>query len=248
MLRKVIISICTTIVLSIVGVASVLDVTNNKEAKSDAENQISLNEINTIADETVTETSNKSEELVQENTEGSQNSNNENTLKRENANTGETKTNNSNQSNQNKGKNEELGKSTNEGSTKENPNNNKQEDNQTITSNQETTNKKEETSIPKEKITYNDTETKRLIQDIDDIAKRNKDLWGPNSEKRYKITISSSLVGGEYMYPYSYQQVEGIVLNSYPVTFLVYAVNYQKTGYKDEVRYYISIEKYSDKF
>ena len=245
MLKKVIISICTTIVLSIVGVASVVDV-ENKEVKSDTENQITLNETNEITDValTETETSNEVEEVVQENIEKSQNSNNENTLKQENTNTGGTKTNNSNQSNQNKGKNEELEKSTNEDSTKEKPNNNKQEDNQTITSNQETTNKKEEISIPKEKITYNDTETKRLIQDIDDIAKRNKDLWGENSEKRYKIQISSSLLGGNYMCPYRKAQVEGIVLNSYPVTFLVYAVTYQKTGFQDEVRYYISVTNY----
>ena len=115
---------------------------------------------------------------------------------------------------------------------------------QNVTSNQETTNNKEETSIPKEKITYNNTATQKLIQDIDDIAKRNKDLWGENSEKRYKIQISSSLVGGSYMCPYRKEQVEGIVLNSYPVTFLVYAVTYQKTGYQDEVRYYISVTNY----
>ena len=245
MLKKVIISICTTIVLSIVGVASVVDV-ENKEVKSDTENQITLNETNEITDValTETETSNEVEEVVQENIEKSQNSNNENTLKQENTNTGGTKTNNSNQSNQNKGKNEELEKSTNEDSTKEKPNNNKQEDNQTITSNQETTNKKEEISIPKEKITYNDTATQKLIQDIDDIAKRNKDLWGENSEKRYKIQISSNLLGGNYMCPYRKAQVEGIVLNSYPVTFLVYAVTYQKTGFQDEVRYYISVTNY----
>ena len=87
-------------------------------------------------------------------------------------------------------------------------------------------------------------EGKKIIQDIDDIAKRNKDLWGENSEKRYKIKISSSLVGGNYMCPYRKVQVEGIVLNSYPVTFLVYAVTYQKTGFQDEVRYYISVTNY----
>lgn len=240
MLRKVIISICTTIVLSIVGVASVVDV-GNKEVKSDTENQITLNETNAISDVAETE----AEEMVQENTEESQNSNNENTLKQENTNTGETKTNNANQSNQEKENGKTIVKDTTKDNTKDSSSsNNKQEESSKDTSNQETTNNKEETSIPKEKITYNDTATQKLIQDIDDIAKRNKDLWGENSEKRYKIKISSSLVGGNYMCPYRKAQVEGIVLNSYPVTFLVYAVTYQKTGFQDEVRYYISVTNY----
>ena len=244
MLRKVIISICTTIVLSIVGVASVLDV-GNKEAKLDAENQISLNEINTVVDETVTEISNESEELQEQNTEESQNSSEENTLKQENTDTKETKTNNANQSNQEKKNGKTIVKDTTKDNTKDSSSsNNKQEESSKVTNNQETTTNKEETSTPKEKITYNNTATQKLIQDIDDIAKRNKDLWGENSEKRYKIQISSSLVGGSYMCPYRKAQVEGIVLNSYPVTFLVYAVTYQKTGFQDEVRYYISVTNY----
>ena len=243
MLKKVIISICTTIVLSIVGVASVVDV-ENKEVKSDTENQITLNETNEITDValTETETSNEVEEVVQENIEKSQNSNNENTLKQENT---SSKKNNVSKSNEEKKSGETIVKDTTKSNTKDtSSSNNKQEESSKDTSNQETTNNKEETSIPKEKITYNDTATQKLIQDIDDIAKRNKDLWGENSEKRYKIKISSSLVGGNYMCPYRKSQVEGIVLNSYPVTFLVYAVTYQKTGFQDEVRYYISVTNY----
>ncbi len=243
MLKKVIISICTTIVLSIVGVASVVDV-RNKEVKSDTENQITLNETNEITDValTETETSNEVEEVVQENIEKSQNSSNENTLKQENT---SSKKNNVSKSNEEKKSGETIVKDTTKSNSKDtSSSNNKQEESSKDTSNQETTNKKEETSIPKEKITYNDTATQKLIQDIDDIAKRNKDLWGENSEKRYKIKISSSLVGGNYMCPYRKAQVEGIVLNSYPVTFLVYAVTYQKTGFQDEVRYYISVTNY----
>ena len=243
MLKKVIISICTTIVLSIVGVASVVDV-ENKEVKSDTENQITLNETNEITNValTETETSNEVEEVVQENIEKSQNSNNENTLKQENT---SSKKNNVSKSNEEKKSGETIVKDTTKSNTKDtSSSNNKQEESSKDTSNQETTNNKEETSIPKEKITYNDTATQKLIQDIDDIAKRNKDLWGENSEKRYKIQISSSLVGGSYMCPYRKAQVEGIVLNSYPVTFLVYAVTYQKTGFQDEVRYYISVTNY----
>lgn len=243
MLKKVIISICTTIVLSIVGVASVVDV-ENKEVKSDTENQITLNETNEITDValTETETSNEVEEVVQENIEKSQNSNNENTLKQENT---SSKKNNVSKSNEEKKSGETIVKDTTKSNTKDtSSSNNKQEESSKDTSNQETTNNKEETSIPKEKITYNDTATQKLIQDIDDIAKKNKSLWGENLEKRYKIKISSSLLGGNYMCPYRKAQVEGIVLNSYPVTFLVYAVTYQKTGFQDEVRYYISVTNY----
>lgn len=243
MLKKVIISICTTIVLSIVGVASVVDV-GNKEVKSDTENQITLNETNEITDValTETETSNEVEEVVQENIEKSQNSNNENTLKQENT---SSKKNNVSKSNEEKKSGETIVKDTTKSNSKDtSSSNNKQEESSKDTSNQETTNNKEETSIPKEKITYNDTATQKLIQDIDDIAKKNKSLWGENLEKRYKIKISSSLLGGNYMCPYRKAQVEGIVLNSYPVTFLVYAVTYQKTGFQDEVRYYISVTNY----
>lgn len=99
-----------------------------------------------------------------------------------------------------------------------------------------------------EKITeeyiYNDTETKRLISDIDTIAKRNPDLWGKNGEKLYKIQKSPSLVGKNYMYPYSFSQIEGKVLNVYSVTFLVYAVDYKKTGFPTQTRYYVDITNY----
>lgn len=99
-----------------------------------------------------------------------------------------------------------------------------------------------------EKITeeniYNDTETKRLIADIDTIAKRNPDLWGANGEKLYKIEKCPGLVGQNYMYPYSYSQIEGKVLNVYSVTFLVYAVDYKKTGFPTQTRYYIDITNF----
>ena len=244
MLKKVIISICTTIVLSIVGVASVVDI-GNKEVKSDTENQNTLNETNAISDVVETKASNESEELPEQNTKESQSSSEQNTLKQENTNTKETKTNNTNQSKEEKEDGKTIVKNATKDSTKNSSSNKgKQEESSKVTNNQETITNKEELNKPKEKITYNDTATKRLIQDIDDIAKKNKSLWGENLEKRYKIKISSSLVGGSYMCPYRKAQVEGIVLNSYPVTFLVYAVTYQKTGFQDEVRYYISVTNY----
>lgn len=244
MLKKVIISICTTVVLSIVGVASVVDI-GNKEVKSDTENQNTLNETNAITDVVETKASNESEELPEQNTKESQSSSEQNTLKQENTNTKETKTNNTNQSKEEKEDGKTIVKNATKDSTKNSSSNKgKQEESSKVTNNQETITNKEELNKPKEKITYNDTATKRLIQDIDDIAKKNKSLWGENSEKRYKIQISSSLLGGNYMCPYRKAQVEGIVLNSYPVTFLVYAVTYQKTGFQDEVRYYISVTNY----
>lgn len=101
--------------------------------------------------------------------------------------------------------------------------------------------------ITKEEYIYNSTETKRLIDDIDEIAKRNSSLWDKDGSKKYEIEIASSLVGSNYMYPYSKAQLEGIVLNVFSVKFLVYAVDYHKTGFATETRYYIDIAEYSNK-
>ena len=110
----------------------------------------------------------------------------------------------------------------------------------------ETNNNKEPAKSKKitEEYIYNDTETKRLISDIDTIAKRNPDLWGKNGEKLYKIQKSPSLVGKNYMYPYSFSQIEGKVLNVYSVTFLVYAADYKKTGFPTQTRYFVDITNY----
>lgn len=110
----------------------------------------------------------------------------------------------------------------------------------------ETNNNKEPAKAEKitEEYIYNDTETKRLMADIDTIAKRNPDLWGKNGEKLYKIQKSPSLVGKNYMYPYSFSQIEGKVLNVYSVTFLVYAADYKKTGFPTQTRYFIDITNY----
>ena len=101
--------------------------------------------------------------------------------------------------------------------------------------------------IAKEEYIYNDTETKRLISDIDEIAKRNSSLWNKDGSKKYQIEKSSSLLGKNYMSPYSKPQLEGIVLNVFSVKFLVYAVDYHKTGFATETRYYIDIAEYSKK-
>ena len=113
---------------------------------------------------------------------------------------------------------------------------------------QKTENNNNKEPAKAEKITeeyiYNDTETKRLMADIDTIAKRNPDLWGKNGEKLYKIQKSPSLVGKNYMYPYSFSQIEGKVLNVYSVTFLVYAADYKKTGFPTQTRYFVDITNY----
>ena len=117
----------------------------------------------------------------------------------------------------------------------------------TIKTAQEDTKKVESQKVeqkPKEEYIYNDTATKKLISDINTIAKRNPDLWGANGEKLYTIKTSKNLIGKNYMSPYSYGQVEGKVLNVYSVTFLVYAVDYKKTGLATETRYYIDITNF----
>ena len=153
-----------------------------------------------------------------------------------------------------------VGNSTNkENITKANPinenkvipepnNDNKQNQaNQKVEEKQTEVKEEKPVEITKEEYIYNSTETKRLIDDIDEIAKRNSSLWNKDGSKKYEIEIASSLVGGNYMYPYSKAQLEGIVLNVFSVKFLVYAVDYHKTGFATETRYYIDIAEYSSK-
>ena len=40
------------------------------------------------------------------------------------------------------------------------------------------------------------------------------------------------------------RQLEGIVLNVFSVKFLVYAVDYKRTGFTTQTRYYIDIAEY----
>lgn len=93
----------------------------------------------------------------------------------------------------------------------------------------------------KEKITYNKDATQQLIDDIDELAKQNPSLWDKNGNKLYKIEKAESLVGQNYMYPYRKQHVAGVVLNVFPVKFLVYAIDVEKDGFTKETRYYIDV-------
>ena len=105
--------------------------------------------------------------------------------------------------------------------------------------------KKEEPKVTvKDEITYNSAATQKIINDINDLARQNPDLWDANGNKLYKIETSSSLLGRSYMSPYRREQVAGKVLNSFPVKFLVYAVDVKKQGYTNETRYYIDITNY----
>lgn len=104
------------------------------------------------------------------------------------------------------------------------------------------TNEKDKEQKITEEYIYNDTATKKIINDINEIAKRNPDLWGADGKKLYNVKVSKNLLGQNYMFPYNYKLVEGKVLNVFPVTFLVYAIDYKKTGFATETRYYIDIE------
>lgn len=96
----------------------------------------------------------------------------------------------------------------------------------------------------KEKIEYNKDATQQLIDDINEFAKQNPSLWDANGNKLYKIEKSESLVGQNYMSPYRKQQVAGVVLNVFPVKFLVYAIDIEKDGFTKETRYYIDVANY----
>lgn len=101
--------------------------------------------------------------------------------------------------------------------------------------------------VAKEEYIYNNTETLRLINDINEIAKRNSALWREDGSKKYEIDVSANLIGKNYMSPYSKGQLEGIVLNVFSVKFLVYAVDYKKPGFETQTRYYIDIAEYENK-
>lgn len=201
---------------------------NAVETKEETIAQEESNELEETEEE---QAINESEEI--EEVDFLEQSNIDNTAKTEEKKT-ETQINNESQTN--------YDSQTNNTSTMQNENNTNEQNAQ-----KKEEDKKQETpqvqQITEEYI-YNDTATDELIEDIDEIAKKNPDLWGKNGEKLYKIEECPSLVGKDYMYPYSYSQLEGKVLNVYSVTFLVYVVDYKKTGFATETRYYIDITKY----
>lgn len=108
----------------------------------------------------------------------------------------------------------------------------------TITQEEQNT---QEEIVKTEEIKYNKDATQQLIDDIDELAKQNPSLWDKNGNKLYKIEKAESLVGQNYMSPYRKQHVAGVVLNVFPVKFLVYAIDVEKDGFTKETRYYIDV-------
>lgn len=236
MVKKIIIAISIIIIVGIVGSIMIL---NKSEEAPNMTNSINTNNTNTVEE--------KIENEIEIPTEINTTQENKQVEKVE-----DTKT-------QDKSNNIVGNLSNKENITKSNPinenkvipepnNDNKQNQaNQKVEEKQTEVKEEKPVEITKEEYIYNSTETKRLIDDIDEIAKRNSSLWNKDGSKKYKIEIVSSLVGGNYMHPYSKAQLEGIVLNVFSVKFLVYAVDYHKTGFATETRYYIDIAEYSNK-
>lgn len=236
MVKKIIIAISIIIIVGIVGSVMIL---NKSEEAPNMTNSINTNNTNTVEE--------KIENEIEIPTEINTTQENNQVEKVE-----DTKT-------QDKSNNIVGNLSNKENITKSNPinenkvipepnNDNKQNQaNQKVEEKQTEVKDEKPVEITKEEYIYNSTETKRLIDDIDEIAKRNSSLWNKDGSKKYKIEIVSSLVGGNYMHPYSKAQLEGIVLNVFSVKFLVYAVDYHKTGFATETRYYIDIAEYSNK-
>ena len=242
MFQRIII-VCVVTVLFSGGV--IKNIITQKKEKEDTvvETEEILNEKENVIDEEIAETiEDTSNETTSEINNQGQDNNTENIIEKEIKKTTDTV------------KKDNDTKKENLKPTTANTGNQKQENKGTsnqVKPNQEvqkteTNNNKEPAKSEKitEEYIYNDTETKRLISDIDTIAKRNPDLWGKNGEKLYKIEKSPSLVGKNYMYPYSFSQIEGKVLNVYSVTFLVYAADYKKTGFPTQTRYFVDITNY----
>jgi len=239
MCKKILFSIVTTIILFITGVSDVeyLETDNSVEVKSESNNVIeeTLVEVEEPKEESVTEIDINIKEkkevkdtkpvVVEEKKEEKKevvinNNEKENVaVKEEKKQTKET---------------EVVVKEE-----KNNSNNNHEEKNEEKPIKVEEKEKKEE--VTKETIEYNDTESKKMVNDINTIAKQNPDLWDASGNPLYKVEINKSAMNGEYMYPYRIELIKGKVLNVFPVKFLVYAVDVQKPGFEKEMKYYISM-------
>ena len=251
MYKKIFISIISAVILLIGGTKEIQHFKNDNSVEENIVEETSKDE-NQVANTIIKEVKENTE--VQEKLENNQQENNveqrvnikENESKNEK--TVEQIDNSKNEVNKNQvvQTKKEQKPESNVG-TKDTPINNKEtlekvkteEIQKTQSNNTEEKNKEEKIT---EEYIYNDTATKKLINDINEIAKKNPDLWGTDGKKLYSIKVSRSLLGQNYMFPYNYKQVEGKVLNVFPVTFLVYAVDYKKTGFATETRYYIDIE------
>ena len=240
MVRKIIISVIS-ISACVIGI-----VVNNFNKEDEWLNEQNSTDIsNTIIEESesITESpeennianENISTEIIEDNNTISEN-HNDNSVSNSNKNENSTKPNN-------------TPKNTNIQEEKNDIKQTQTQVEQEVEKTQENTYTKEEepVEVAKEEYIYNNTETLRLINDIDEIAKRNPSLWREDGSKKYEIDVSANLIGKNYMSPYSKGQLEGMVLNVYSVKFLVYAVDYKKPGFATQTRYYIDIAEYENK-
>lgn len=91
---------------------------------------------------------------------------------------------------------------------------------------------------------YNKTETDRMINAVNEIAKQNANLWAEDGGKLYRVEVNSEAMKGNYFSPYRDNQIAAKVLNTFSVTFYVYAVDYTVNGTVQHTRYYISVAQY----
>ncbi len=250
MCKKIFISIVTAVIVIISGTGSIKYFKNDNNVEENVVKEICANEnlvTNTINEE-VKENTEAQNNIIERIENNKSKDDEEKNIKEKNNNTviKNNKSNNVTIKNQTVQTKKEQ-KTTSNTETKDAEKNNKQtqekvdikEPQKTQPNNTQEKNKEQKIT---EEYIYNDTATKKLINDINEIAKKNPDLWGTDGKKLYNIKVSKNLLGQNYMFPYNYKLVEGKVLNVFPVTFLVYAVDYKKTGFATETRYYIDIE------
>ena len=250
MCKKIFISIVTAVIVIISGTGSIKYFKNDNNVEENVVKEICANEnlvTNTINEE-VKENTEAQNNIIERIENNKSKDDEETNIKEKNNNTviKNNKSNNVTIKNQTVQTKKEQ-KTTSNTETKDAEKNNKQtqekvdikEPQKTQPNNTQEKNKEQKIT---EEYIYNDTATKKLINDINEIAKKNPDLWGTDGKKLYNIKVSKNLLGQNYMFPYNYKLVEGKVLNVFPVTFLVYAVDYKKTGFATETRYYIDIE------
>lgn len=95
---------------------------------------------------------------------------------------------------------------------------------------------------------YNYSETQRLKNNIEEIAKSNLDLFDEEGNKLYRVSEFSSkeqaMNRTNYFSPYNILEVKGVVLNTYSCTFLVYAIDYKINGILQQTRYYIKVSEF----
>lgn len=248
MFKKILFSIATTIFLFITGVSDVsyLDTDNSVEVKSEVKSEVENKQEENIITEALVEVESPKKESVIETdinkTESEEKKDNKPVVKEEKKEVvaSEKKSDNVAVKEETKQTKEVEVIVKEEKNTNVSINNEeKNEEKPIVVEEKKVQEKKEE--VTKETIEYNDTESKKMVNDINTIAKQNPDLWDAEGNPLYKVEINKSAMSGEYMYPYRIELIKGKVLNVFPVKFLVYAVDVQRPGFEKEMKYYISM-------